>query len=274
MISQLYIPAAPLGEFIESFYYFKGYTPEHAVDRFLPDGNIQLIIELTEHPKYIYDNYTLKEIQACKKVWFSGFRTEPITIPSGQDSEMIIVQFMKGRAYPFLSDPLCALTNHVVDAELVLKNAILDLRERIQEVSTVRQKLLILEEYFTHHYRSYLQHNPFTNYVVEKILQQPEQCKLIEISDKVGFSQKHLIKIFKEHVGVTPKEFLKIVRFQKVILEIEQQKQVYWTRIAHDCGFYDQSHFIADFKLFSGFTPVDYLRQRGEFLNYIPIHQW
>ena len=140
MISHLHKPTYPLSDFIESIYYYKDFEPEHAIDRFLPDGNVQLIIDLTEEPKYIYDNDTLKEIQACKRVWFSGFRTEPITIPSGKDSEMIIVQFFKGSAFPFISDPMDQLTNLVVDAELVLRDDIHDLRQCLQDAPTARVK--------------------------------------------------------------------------------------------------------------------------------------
>jgi AraC-like DNA-binding protein len=271
MTSYLYRPKYPLCDFIESVYYYKDFNPSHAVDRLLPDGNVQLIIDLRDQPQYIYDNDTLKEIQACKRVWFSGFRTAPITIPSGQESEMIIVQFIKGRAYPFLSDPMDQLKNLVVDAELVLKKDIHDLRLQIQEAPSPQRKIEILENDLLRHYLPFLNRNPFTDFVVQKIIKQPHHCSLKQISEGVGYSQKHVIKIFKANVGVTPKGFLKIMRFQKTINDIEHRRQVSWTSIADDCGFYDQSHFIADFRNFSGMTPTEYLDHRGQFLNYIPV---
>ncbi|HSP89131.1 MAG TPA: AraC family transcriptional regulator [Ignavibacteriaceae bacterium] len=271
MITKLYIPAYPLNLFIESFFYYTGYNPEHSVDRFLPDGNVQIIFDLTDYPKYIYDNDTLKEIQSVKKVWFSGFRTEPITIPSGKESEMIIVQFHKGKTSPFICEPMHALSNYVVDAELVLKNEILDLREQLVDAETIDQKFSLLENNFLKHYKESLKENPFVNFMVSRILSDSNQKSLKEISGIVGYSQKHSIKIFKDHVGVTPKEFLKIIRFQKAIAEIDQKRNINWASLASDCGFYDQSHFIADFKTFSGFTPVEYVKLKGDFLNYIPI---
>ena len=81
---------------------------------------------------------------------------------------------------------------------------------------------------------------------------------IAQISNKVGYSQKHLIKLFRDNVGVTPKEFLKIIRFQKTIEEIAAAKEIEWTAIANECGYYDQAHFINDFKIFSGFTPRKY----------------
>ena len=77
--------------------------------------------------------------------------------------------------------------------------------------------------------------------------------------------------MFKNKVGITPKAYLKIARFQKAINEIEQQRAVNWSTISQDCGFYDQSHFINDFRLFSGFTPEQYLRRKADMLNYVPV---
>jgi AraC-like DNA-binding protein len=271
LITKIYIPTFPLNQFIDHFFYYAGYNPDHSVDRFLPDGEVQLIFDLTDYPKYIYDNESLKEIQSCQNVWFSGFRTEPITIPSGKESEMLIVQFKKGKAFPFLIEPMQNLTNFVVDAELVISSKILNIRERLLEAVSPIEKLQVLEKQLLKVYLKKLNENPFVDFAVSQIIAAPNQCSIKTISDKVGYSQKHTINLFKDHVGVAPKEFLKIIRFQKAIQLIELQKSIDWTTVAFDCGFYDQSHFIADFKHFSGFTPTEYTRQRGEFLNYIPV---
>jgi len=61
------------------------------------------------------------------------------------------------------------------------------------------------------------------------------------------------------------------MRFQKAILEIESRDSVHWSSIALESGFYDQAHFINDFKTFSGFTPNEYLKKKSELLNYIPV---
>ena len=103
------------------------------------------------------------------------------------------------------------VTNYVVDAELVLKNTILDVRDRLKEAKTVMQKFFLLETYLLKHYRSKLRKNPYVEYAIAKITAMPDMCSLKDISDKVGYSHKHLIKLFKDGVGVTPKEFLKVI---------------------------------------------------------------
>ena len=84
MILQIHKPAFPLDEFVENLIYYHGLSIPHNLDRFLPDGNTEIIIDLTENPQHIYDNETLQEIQICRYAWVSGVRTQPITIPSGK----------------------------------------------------------------------------------------------------------------------------------------------------------------------------------------------
>ncbi|HEU0297642.1 MAG TPA: AraC family transcriptional regulator, partial [Anaerolineales bacterium] len=70
---------------------------------------------------------------------------------------------------------------------------------------------------------------------------------------------------------VAPKQYLKIMRFQKAILEIEKGTTMHWSEIALQNGFYDQAHFIHEFRAFSGFTPGEYIKRKSSLLNYIPV---
>ena len=66
MVLRLHAPAFPLNQFISGLIYYDGIEPTHTMDRFLPDGNTEIIFDLTDNPPHIYDNETLKEIQTCR----------------------------------------------------------------------------------------------------------------------------------------------------------------------------------------------------------------
>lgn len=271
MISQTYIPRFPLNQFVDYFFFYEGYNPSHSVDRFLPDGNVELIIDLHDSPKFIYDNETFKEIQACHHVWASGVRTEPISIDSGKAASMIVVHFKKGLAYPFFPVPMNEISDCVVDADLLWGSWFGTLRERILETNDTTSRFEILENFLLKQFRSKLISNPCVEYAISQIILHPDQVSLNKMNQEIGYSQKHFIGIFKNLVGITPKGYLRIARFQKAINEIEQLQTVNWTAISQDCGFYDQAHFINDFRLFSGFTPEQYVRRKSKMLNYVPV---
>lgn len=271
MIFQSYIPKFPLDQFVDYFLYHAENNPTHIIDRFLPDGNVEIIINLNDAPQYIYNNETFREIQACHNVWASGVRTEYISIPSGKDSAMMVISFKKGMAYPFFPIPMNEISDCVIDADLLWGNDFSFLRERILENEDTNLRFQIIEDFLLKNFLSKMTLNLCVGYALSEILSQPDKTNMGELSNKIGYSQKHFIKMFKEQVGITPKAYLKIMRFQKVVNEIEKTEKIDWTLISHTCGFYDQAHFINDFKLFSGFTPVDYVELKSEFLNYVPV---
>lgn len=271
MITQTYFPRFPLNQFVDCFFYHAGYNPAHSVDRFLPDGNVEIIIDLHDAPQYIYDNVTLKEVQACHHVWASGVRTEPISIGSGKAAEMIVIYFKKGRAHPFFPVPMSEISDCVLDADLLWGKRFGYLREKILETKELSRKFVVIEEFLLRQFQSKLDPDPVVEYAVDRIIATPDQISLGKLNDSIGYSQKHFISLFKSQVGITPKAYLRIMRFQKAINEIEEIQKVEWTAIAQDCGFYDQAHLIKDFRAFSGLTPEQYVRSKSELLNYIPV---
>ncbi len=274
MIFQVYKPSFPLNGFIDNLVYFEGFTPAHSLDRFLPDGNTELIIDLTEIPQHIHDNHTLEVVQACSNAWVSGVRTRPITIPSGKGGRMVIVAFKKGAAHPFYPFPMIELTNSVVMADLVFGKSILDLREKLLFSKSTSEMFYLVELFLLGRAGDKLHESTTSNcikYAISNIISKPTLSNFHNLSDQIAYSQKHFIDLFKGQVGLSPKQYLKIIRFQKAIYEIETNRSIHWSGIAAESGFYDQAHFIHDFKDFSGFTPNDYIKRKSGTLNYIPV---
>ena len=270
----LHIPRGPLDNFIESIFFFEDLSLDHHLDRFLPDGNIELIFNLSDNPLYIYDNETLAEIQTCQHSWASGLRTRPITIPSGIGGKMLVVAFKKGKAYPFYPFPMSEISDIVIGSELIYKREILNLRERLIAAPTVAQKFNLVEAFLLQRARDSLEPNTasyLVEFAVNKISNKPTTACLRQIIEQIGYSQKHFINLFKNHVGIPPKQFMKIMRFQKALLKIEKENDINWSDFAIESGFYDQAHLIHDFKNYSGFTPSEYVKKKSNSRNYIPI---
>jgi len=274
MIFRVHIPTFPLNKFIERFFYYEGLNPPHIMDRFLPDGNTEIIFDFTESMQYIYDNETLTETQSCRHAWVSGIRTWPITIPSGKGSKMLILTFKKGKAYPFYPMPMNEITDMVVGADLIFGRDIVDLREQLLAASSIDRMFLLVEKFLLRRAGDSLSSEIMPRcieYAVSIITNKPNRLGFQHLSDQIGYSQKHFISLFKQQVGVSPKQYLKIMRFQRAIREIENHTFVPWSKIALESGFYDQAHFINEFKMFSGFTPNDYIKRKTLLLNYVPV---
>jgi AraC-like DNA-binding protein len=270
VIFKIHIPAAPLGHFIDNIIYMKAGAVDHAIERLLPDGNVVLIVDLTDTPKFIYDDETLAPVQACNKAWLSGIHTRGLLIPAGGFAHQLVVTFKKGRAFPFLRMPLTEVADVVVDTELVMRN-ILRLREMLLYCVSTEDIFATAEAFFFDEYFGKLEEQPCVDMAVARIVAAPEALTMEALSRDIGYSQKHFIHLFKNHVGVTPKSFLRIMRFNKTLTEIAGAVDLDWSALALDCGYYDQAHFIGDFKKFSGYTPEEYMARRSELPNYVVV---
>jgi transcriptional regulator GlxA family with amidase domain len=97
------------------------------------------------------------------------------------------------------------------------------------------------------------------------------QAKTRDIAKAVDLSQARLIKVFTGEVGLRPKLFGRVQRFQHAIVLARNATIIDWAQIAADCGYFDQSHLIRDFVEFSGVSPADY-RQRQTRLDRAAVH--
>jgi AraC-like DNA-binding protein len=92
-----------------------------------------------------------------------------------------------------------------------------------------------------------------------------------QVTDCVGLSARRFIELFHRQVGLTPKTFSRVRRFQRVLRAVHGRREIDWAQVALENGYYDQAHFIHDFQGFSGSTPSAYSSLAGPHLNHVPL---
>ena len=93
-----------------------------------------------------------------------------------------------------------------------------------------------------------------------------------DLTGSTGVSSTHMARRFKEVVGVTPKRLARTWRFGSIVLAMDPSESVDWLELAGRAGYYDQAHFINEFRTFAGMTPTRYLEVRRRFLREHPDH--
>jgi len=92
-----------------------------------------------------------------------------------------------------------------------------------------------------------------------------------KFGERLGLSQRRFIELFRTQVGLTPKAYCRVRRFHNLLRVVHPLREVDWSQVALDSGYHDQSHFIHEFREFSGFSPTQYWQRRIEHLNHVPI---
>ncbi len=272
MIFNVHTFKEPLMNHMESMFHFKGFTPDHTIERVVPTGHVFVIFELDGMVRNTFDNKTLEPKARFEKVWISGVHENYLSISAHPDSEMFVIQFKPFGALPFLHKPVAELNNRVIPAEEVFGEEIISLHERIKEAETSDQKFTVgekwLEDRIDH---GLLPPTELIEFIDE--LQQRPTIKYQDLTEDYPHTQKHLINQFKKYVGLTPKYFQRMLRFNDILNKIQQQQKVNWSDVAFMCGYSDQSHFIKEFHHFSGFNPSEFIKQdfQQDEPNFFPL---
>ncbi len=275
MIFKQFPPEAELEEYIECFIYFKGYTPEHSIEKVIPDGSINLIFELDGYERNVFDNETLTPKQTFTKVWLSGIQKKYISISAHKDSEMFVIRFRPGGAYPFFNQAINDFTDKVSPAEEILSDEIFKLRDNLLNAAEPEDKQTIANKWIEAKFNKSRKPKEAIFESIQKIVNDPhfQENNLAELIKESGYSQKQFISLFKEYVGIAPKYFQRIIRFTEILAKIHKNEKLSWTEISYDCGFYDQAHFIKEFQHFCGVNPEAHLDNPliNERVNFFPV---
>ncbi len=276
MIYRTCTPQPPLANFVDKFWFYEGDAPQHTKERKLPDGTVELIFNLHDDFVPVYDRQNPDHFQTFLGNLICGVHSKFFVIDTASQSSVIGVHFKPGGAFPFFNLPASELHNTHVALDTLWGASATRLREQLLEAETPETRFRILERSLLTHSIQPLAHHPAVAFALKEFQSSSPYSNIRTVSDvtkRIGLSPRRFIQIFSEEVGLTPKLFCRVRRFQEVLRLIRKEQQVKWMDIALSCGYFDQAHFIHDFHAFSGLNPGAYLIQRSEHPNHVPIHE-
>ena len=271
MIYATHVPGPPLNQFIELLWFHEGFNADHRLERVLPDASMELIINLQDEDRHMFDRVTHRPRETYRRSWLSGPHSEFIVIDTAPNASMIGVHLRPGGASAFFRLPLSELRNSVVELDTLWNCEAQNLRDRLLEAHSPSAKLRILEDALLARWRGFAPRHRAVIHALECFTCEPQSVTVGKVTAEIGLSARRFIEVFTEQIGMTPKVFCRVRRFQSAINEIQRSRDVVWADVATGCGYYDQAHFINDFKEFCGITPGDYLEERPEYPNFLPI---
>lgn len=193
------------------------------------------------------------------KVEVLGQITQPTRLTVTKGTNILIARLYPHANSLFFPNPISDFTNHSIDLADVFGEESNDFYYQLMETNATEQKVRALDSFLVQRLKkSKTAHHKLI--IVEQICRSiradSESFNIKTLSDQYGISERYIQKLFLDNVGITPKLFSNIHRFNKS-LQLIQSGDLPLTSIAYDCGYYDQAHFIKEFKKFTGLTPSE-----------------
>ncbi len=258
-------PASPaLAPFVEALWYVEKRVP-HGRERVLPSGGMQLLVNLGEDELRSTHGATVRRTRGAA---LQGANAEPVVIDTAHRETIMGVAFRPGGAYPFFPAPASATRGDLVEVDALWEPDGALLRERLLEAATPAEKLRELEVVLLAHVICPLAPDRARAFAVAAL---DYGMAVDAVADRLGMTPKRLARRFAGEVGLTPKLFARVRRFQRLLLAVADGVAVDWARLAAECGYYDQAHLIHDFRAFSGMTPGAYQARSAWERNHVPL---
>ena len=187
-----------------------------------------------------------------------------INLRFGYRHHVIKVSFQPGGLHRMLGIPMQSLLgNDGMDARDVWGNEINLILEQLKEAESFNQMKLIIEQFLLSK-SIYLK--PFLpiDSAMLMLLKGGGLIPVDQLAATSCLSNRQFERVFKNRIGLSPKFFSRLVRFSRAWLMKENQPNISWLQLTYKCGYYDQMHFIRDFKEFTGENPTEIERALQE----------
>lgn len=257
------IPPSPaLKPYIRYYWILQDDSVATVSERTLPTGCIQMVFHKGRRL------LSLKKQELQPQYFICGQEMGYTDIQSTGDINMIVVVFQPYTAKIFFQTPLRLFREGNVSIEDVEDKELAVLCSKITDTENDETCIRLIEQFLYHRLCGSAEYNvKRLSSVLHQINTLP-QVDLMHLADSACLSIKQFSRVFVEYVGASPKEFIRIVRLQRALFIMQQHPQISFAQIAYSCGFSDQSHMIKEFKLFSGYTPTEYLAVCAPFSDY------
>lgn len=235
-----------------------------SVEAALPDGAINLYLNLGNGGRRLFQSWETDAAVSPRAAWVVGPRSRTILVAKEvRNCNIVGIRLHPGMAQVVLGVRADQLAEHLVDLDACWgRSRVERLRDRLASTPSHAIRFAIVEqELRLITAQRHTRHHTWRRAIHHACLRSAAET-VRELSAAAGLTSRATIAYFREHVGLTPKAFLRVARLRRVIRAIHSGRCTPWTQVALDAGYFDQAHFIHDFRRLTGFSPAEYELRR------------
>jgi len=255
-----------LKNYIEKMWLFEssGKIPVDDMKLVVPNANLKLTVSYQNGIVAAVNGKTF--LSKEHDITLTGLIDVPVILDTDEDviTETIGIEFNPLGAYRFFHFSLNEIQNQIYSIHDLLGKTGKQLTEQINETTTTDQKIAVLQQFLLHQL-SQQNEDPVFDFCIQKIIASKGRITIKELEKKTGYSSRWLNMKFNEKIGVSPKNLSSIIRFKQYFQAfINGDERSFFRNDFYEL-YYDQSHFIKDFKRFTGLPPTRFEKQINDF---------
>lgn len=224
--------------------------------RVLPDACVELFLNYTNTPVAIISDTIYKRSIVTFRM------SQPVDVQMRKGAGVVAICFQPGMAYKFIQMPMHTLSDTTTAVADVWGSMAAEIEDKMAGCSNNEERVSLAQKYLLKE----LANSKDDLQIAHCLKQVRLSGGLIPVGKLVfdsGLSQRHLSRKFQEYVGLSPKEYLRVSRFILSLDHLKRYPVLSLTDIAYRSGYYDQAHFIRDYRNYTGYTPGQVVHARN-----------
>lgn len=260
---QLVQPTGFLKNYIRHYCFMEsGIYDGDIVERVIPAESVQLMFHYKNPFVVVQSDTTIKQPRSI----ISGLSDSFSDVSTNGETGVVFISFFPTGACHFFNFPLSEIENQSVNLSDIFSKEIPQVEEMLFLKKTIVEKVFVIEDFLLKRYSPI---PTYDNILIQKGIDIVKKCKAqtnaMLLSNTLSITPKTLERKFSRYLGKTTKQVIRLIRFQEVLQDFSLNKNLSLTERAHNNGYFDQSHFIRDFKTYSGYTPKEFVARYPDF---------
>ena len=234
------------------------------IQRIVPNGLTEITFYQNDVPESTSDIGYLKS-----QTQISGQKNCHFDLVVTGKTRLFSILFNPQGISRFFKIPVSELFNQTIPLRFLLGNQLNETEEKLFESKSIKKQVEIVEKLLMELLFKNENHNlPRISNSVHQINKNEGNPQVPVLATDACLSRKQFERTFTNLIGISPKQFMRVVRFQRALFIQQNNSDLKLTELAIDSGYYDQSHMITEFKQLSGYTPKQYFEQCEPFSDY------
>ncbi len=253
---QLVAPSQILHSYVREYWYLEceARLSAYHEEYMHPRGGFGIVFNLG-------DKVRLDAELIAEPIFLDGVNTVSRKVGFLGHVELIGISFYEGGAYPFLGVPLVELLNDTTFLDALDRPDLLRLHARLSEASSLLARIQLIEEWLISRLSLGKARDPLIPASLTRLREREGQLPIPELARELAVSQRHLERLYQSQVGMSPKQYARLLRVETARLALKQMNGQSTAGLAAELGFFDQSHFIREFSIIIGMTPYTYMKR-------------
>jgi AraC-like DNA-binding protein len=251
-------PTAPLATYVDAIWFTSRDSLPHTRERGLPTGRVDIVIPLLQDSIVRFDDVDSSDARHFRGAVVTGAHDRFVVRGMGGASSVIGVHFKPGGAAIFFDRALRQFGNQTILLDDVWGAAARDLRQRLQAALQASQKIRILEGELLSRLLGARPVDRMVTWALHALELNPSAARITAVQRASDCSPQQFIRRFAGTVGITPKRYARVLRFNTLLARLARVGPRDWANVAAEAGYFDQSHLIHEFRQLAGITPASY----------------